>query len=233
MKYPETRHEHVWWAPDRASWWIGVLFAIGSTCFLVGPVPGFVELVGSTVDGLVFFVGSIFFTSAAALQYVESGFFRPRMLDWWSSAVQLVGTVFFNISTFHALQAGLDATEYNRLVWTPDARGSICFLVSGCLAYVEVRGGQRTRTWWIAAVNLAGCAAFGISAVASHVVPSTGSARDLARANLFTALGALGFLIGALLLMPKGANDASPASDDANHSRNREPRVTQKPRSPR
>ena len=218
---------------DRASWWIGVLFAIGSTCFLVGPFPGFEQLVGSGADGMVFFVGSIFFTSAAVLQYVESGLFRPRVLDWWSSAVQLVGTVFFNISTFHALQAGLQATEYNRLVWTPDALGSICFLVSGCLAYLKVRGSRRTRTWWIAAVNLAGCVAFGISAVASHVVPSTGSARDLARANVFTALGALGFLIGALLLLPEGANDASPASDDANDSTDREPRVIQKRRSPR
>ena len=62
----------VWWAPWRVSWWIGVLFAIGSTCFFVGPFPGFVELVGSQVDGIVFFVGSIFFTSAAALQWLET-----------------------------------------------------------------------------------------------------------------------------------------------------------------
>ena len=230
---PVKLHEHGWWGPRRASWWIGVLFAIGSTCFLVGPIPGFVELVGSTVDGLVFFVGSIFFTSAASLQYVQSGVFRPRLLDWWSSAVQLVGTVFFNISTFHALQTGLDATEYNRLVWTPDARGSICFLVSGCLAYFEVHGSRLTRIWWIAAVNLAGCVAFGISAVASYVVPSTGSALDLARANVFTSLGALGFLIGALLLLPEGANDGSPASDDAGHATDRESHSIHRRRSPR
>ena len=121
-------------------------------------------------------------------------------------------------STFHALQTGLDATEYNRLVWTPDWRGSICFLVSGCLAYA-VAGRRWTRDWWIAAVNLAGCVAFGISAVAAYVVPSTGSAIDLAGANVFTSLGALGFLIGALLLLPKGENNGSPASDDAGHPR--------------
>ena len=69
----------------RMTWWIGVLFAVGSTCFLVGPFPGFVELVGSEIDGVVFFVGSIFFTSAATLQYVEGGLFRPRGLDWWSN----------------------------------------------------------------------------------------------------------------------------------------------------
>jgi hypothetical protein len=66
------RDRGVWWAPRRASWWIGVLFAVGSACFFVGPFPGFVELVGSTADGLVFFVGSLFFTSAAVLQYLEA-----------------------------------------------------------------------------------------------------------------------------------------------------------------
>jgi hypothetical protein len=39
----------VWWAPGRAIWWIGVLFAIGSACFLVGPFPGFVQLVATGV----------------------------------------------------------------------------------------------------------------------------------------------------------------------------------------
>lgn len=65
-------HERVWWAPERVSWWIGVLFAVGSSCFLIAPLPGFVELVGSGVDGMVFFVGSVFFTSAAALQCLET-----------------------------------------------------------------------------------------------------------------------------------------------------------------
>jgi hypothetical protein len=207
----------------RATWWIGVLFAVGSVCFLVGPFPGFVELVGSRIDAIVFFVGSLFFTSAAALQYVEGGLFRPRGLDWWSNVIQFAGTLFFNVTTFNALQTGLDANEYDRLVWRPDWRGSICFLVSGVLAYA-VAGPKRTRAWWIAAVNLAGCVAFGISAVAGYVVPSTGSALDLAGANVFTSLGALCFLIGAVLLLP----EASPASDDAAPGAERNAGVTQR-----
>ena len=200
-------YQAAWWRPRRGTWWVGVLFAIGSLCFLVGPFPGFVELVGSAIDGLVFFVGSIFFTSAATLQTVQTGLFAPRRLDWWACVVQLAGTLFFNASTFRALQTGLDATEYDRLVWTPDARGSVCFLVSGYLALVVVCGGLACRPrwtpdWWIAAVNFLGCVAFGISAVAAYVVPSTGSALDLAGANVFTSLGALGFLIGAVLLLP-------------------------------
>lgn len=186
-------------ATDRATRWVGILFAIGSTCFLVGPFPGFVELVGSEVDGVVFFVGSVFFTSAALLQTLHSA----GGLDRWACLVQLVGTVFFNVSTFHALQTGLDANEYNRLVWTPDARGSVCFLVSGVISYLAVRElSHRARDWWIAVINLAGCVAFGIAAVASYVVPSTGSAIDLAAANVWTSLGALCFLVGALLLLP-------------------------------
>jgi hypothetical protein len=196
-----------WWRPRSATWWVGVLFAIGSACFLVGPFPGFVELVGSKIDGLVFFVGSIFFTAAATLQLVGAGI-AGRGLDWWSSAVQVAGTIFFNISTFDALQEALDTTQYNRLVWTPDVFGSICFLVSGVLAFVAVRGRpfyrpRGDRDWWIAAVNLLGCVAFGVSAIASYVIPSTGSAIDLARANATTAFGALCFLIGAALLLPE------------------------------
>jgi len=220
------RRSDVWWAPRRASWWIGILFAIGSTCFFIGPFPGFEQLVGSGPDGLVFFVGSIFFTTAALLQWLEAinadpgpalrhGKLRvltwePRRIDWWSSGVQLVGTVFFNFTTFRALQSGLDAGAYDRLVWRPDALGSICFLVSGYLAYVEVCGNafwtrRRTLEWRIAAVNLVGCVAFGISAVAAFWVPSSGDVLALAASNWFTALGGLCFLIGAVLLLPESA----------------------------
>jgi hypothetical protein len=205
-----------------------VLFAIGSACFLVGPFPGFVEAVGSAADGVVFFVGSIFFTSAAALQCVETFnadrgpgghggggrlrlvAFEPRRIDWWSSVVQFAGTLLFNVDTFHAMTTGLESNEYDRLVWTPDAVGSACFLASGWLALVEVSGGlslrpRRSLEWRIAAINFLGCIAFGISAVAAFVVPSTGSVLDLAWANGFTAFGGLCFLVGAVLLLPEAA----------------------------
>ncbi len=192
----------VWWAPHRVGWWTGVLFAIGSTCFLVGPFPGFVELVGSTVDGVVFFVGSIFFTSAAFLQAAQA----VDALDRWSSLIQFAGTIFFNVSTFRALQTSLDSSAYDRLVWTPDAFGSICFLVAGGIAYAAVRRRRRALVWWIAVVNLAGCVGFGISAIAGYVVPSTGDALDLAAANSWTSLGALCFLVGSVLLLPASAD---------------------------
>jgi hypothetical protein len=199
----------------------------------VGPFPGLVERIGSDRDAMIFFVGSIFFTTAAALQWLETinadpapgvahpGLrvvtFEPHRIDWWSAGVQLVGTILFNVSTFHALQLGLDAREYDRLVWSPDLFGSICFLISGYLAYAEVCGGrswprERTLEWRITAVNLVGCVAFGISAVAAFWVPTSGTVADLAVANVFTAFGGLCFLIGAVLLLPEGAAAESRAA---------------------
>ena len=186
---------------DPTTWWIAVLFAIGSACFLVGPFPGYVQLVGSAADGITFFVGSLFFTSAALLQARQAG-----EADRLSTLIQFAGTVFFNVSTYRAMQTSIDTADVNRLVWAPEVAGSICFLVSGLLAYVAIRGSAHARArdeeWRIAAVNLAGCVLFGISAIAGFVVPETGDVLDLAAANWTTSLGALCFLIGSLLLLP-------------------------------
>ena len=48
--------------------WMALFFALGSTCFLVGPLPGYVQLVGERADAITFFVGSILFTAGGAMQ---------------------------------------------------------------------------------------------------------------------------------------------------------------------
>jgi hypothetical protein len=189
--------------------WIAVGFAVGSACFLIGPFPGFVQLVGAGADGAVFFAGSVFFTLAALLELRESTLRLGRWAadpSWWSAAVQFVGTLLFNLTTFEAMQEGLSTHQERRLVWAPNFLGSAGFLVSGLLAYrvadrARRRSGRRDRDWTMATVNLAGCVLFGLSAVASYIVPSSGSILDLAAANWTTALGALCFLAGALLLL--------------------------------
>ena len=199
--------------PALAAWdrWIAIGFAVGSACFFIGPFPGFVQLVGAGADGVVFFVGSLFFTSAALLAVRQCTVRQGRWAAdpvWWSAAVQFVGTLLFNISTFAAMQDGLSTQGENRLVWAPDVFGSAAFLIAGVLAYrVASRASRpprrRDRAWKMAAVNLAGCVLFAVSAIASFVVPSTGSILDLAAANWTSALGALCFFIGALLLLPR------------------------------
>jgi hypothetical protein len=196
----------------RAVWdrWIAIGFAVGSACFFIGPFPGFVQLVGAGADGAVFFAGSVFFTLAAGLELREATLRLGRWASdpsWWSAAIQFVGTLLFNVNTFDAMQTGLSNGREDRLIFAPDLIGSACFLVSGVLAY-RVATGPRLlpvhpeRSWTMAAVNLVGCVFFGVSAIASYVVPATGSILDLAAANWCTGLGALCFFAGALLLLP-------------------------------
>jgi len=190
--------------------WMALCFALGSTCFLIGPFPGYVQLVGESADAITFFVGSILFTLGGALQswlaWPEWRSPGGGRAAWWAAIVQSAGTLFFNVTTYQAMHIALTSPEYNRLVWRPDWRGSICFLVSGTIAYIASsrRGWHGWRPvrgeagWWQPAVNLLGCVFFGISAVAGYVVPSTGSMLDLAAANWNTSLGAACFLACAL-----------------------------------
>jgi hypothetical protein len=198
---------------------MALLFALGSACFLIGPFPGYIDLVGPTADAVTFFAGSILFTAGGAVQswmaYAQRGSPGAGRAAWWSAIVQSAGTLFFNLTTFAALHTTLSNPEYDRLVWRPDAFGSICFLVSGAIAYrasarhgvLPVRG---EPGWWEPGVNLLGCILFGISAVAGYVVPSSGSERDLAAANWNTAAGAACFLACAVATLRTGRTTKAP-----------------------
>ncbi|MFL5870336.1 MAG: hypothetical protein ACJ75R_04590 [Solirubrobacterales bacterium] len=213
-----------WWRPDRPAWWVGTLFAVGSILFLV---PALAAL-DSTADwiGVTFFCGSIFFTAASVLQLVlaaelphrlrpraERRPLRPRAwlsatADWLSAAIQLPGTVLFNVNTFAAMNTALTTHQSNVRVWAPDAIGSGLFLVSSAVAFANTGGAwiswrPRDLDWWIAGLNLLGSVAFGASAIAAFSRPETGQAVSDQIANGGTALGALCFLIGALLLLPQ------------------------------
>jgi hypothetical protein len=186
---------------------MALCFALGSTCFLVGPFPGYASLVGDSADAVTFFVGSILFTIGGGLQswLAWPGRHSPDggRAGWWAAVIQSAGTLFFNVTTFQAMHIAVASSVYNKLVWRPDWRGSVCFLVSGAIAYHASprRGWLPARGapgWWQPAINLLGCIFFGISAIAGYVVPSSGSILDLAAANWNTALGAACFLACAV-----------------------------------
>ena len=198
---------------------MAVLFAIGATCFTVGGIASQWSSTSRPAIGYVFFVGSIFFTTAAALQLAES-LATHRRIDWVSALVQLAGTILFNISTFAALQHNLTTNQQNARVWAPDAFGSIAFLVSSAMSFYAVRNRWwcfewRSRDWKVAALNLLGSIAFGISAVASLIEPSTGEPVSAHIANSGTSAGGACFLIAALMLVPAAAPTGSSRSDDA------------------
>ena len=58
--------------PVRLNAAIAWLFIVGSACFVLGSVPAYLDAVGGTVDGVTYFVGSIFFTSASFCQLVQA-----------------------------------------------------------------------------------------------------------------------------------------------------------------
>jgi hypothetical protein len=226
--------ERVWWRPHKRSWWMSVLFAVGSTCFLVAALAAQWASTPREGIGVTFFIGSIFFTSAAYLMYSEAvnvertlepgagrgkwrpASWEPHRIDWVASSVQLAGTVFFNISTFTAMKHGFTTHQTNARVWGPDALGSLCFLIASELAYAEVCHRwvcfrNRTMSWWIVALNMLGSIAFGAAAIASLLEPSSGLPVSARISNGGTALGGLCFLIGALLLMPEAAAEETPA----------------------
>jgi hypothetical protein len=192
---------------------MALFFALGSTCFLVGPFPGYLSLVGARADAITFFVGSILFTIGGGLQsrlaWPERTVSSAGRAAWATAWIQSIGTLFFNVTTFQALTTVPSSGGYDRLVWRPDAFGSICFLVSGAIFYAaSPRRGwlpQRGEAgWWEPGVNLLGCIFFGISAVAGYIVPSTGSMINLAAANWNTSLGAACFLAVALTALSGG-----------------------------
>lgn len=187
------------------------LFAIGSTLFAIATLPGMSATAGAGVSNLLCFVGSWFFTTAGWMQLALA---RPALgIGWLSAATQFVGTILFNISTGSALWAHAVKPE-RRLVWAPDMFGSIAFLVSGALGIAAVTAvvgfvELKSRDWQAEWINMIGCVAFGVSALGAFVTES-GVTEDALLANAGTFVGALCFLVAALVVLPRntGAKDA-------------------------
>ena len=210
---------------------MAALFSLGAVCFAVGGAASQWGWYSNNAIAVTFVVGSIFFTAAAYLQYaeaanasrgvVEPNTFRrwvpaswePKRIDWLACVVQLVGTILFNISTIAALEQKLSASQQDLRIWAPNAFGSIAFLVASELAFAEVCHrwfslGPRSLPWPIVAINLLGSVAFGVSAVASLVEPASGHPVNTAFAEAGTWVGALFFLVGAVLLIPEALGHA-------------------------
>jgi len=191
------------------------LFMVGSFLFALGSFPPYSQTMDPTAVGVTFVAGSVFFTTAAAGALLQT--LRdpgdPRLL--WAAGVQLVGTVLFNLNTIRALNDSLDVEETNRLVWAPDLFGSLAFLIASHLAWLVACRGlwavrRDDRDWWVAALNYLGSIFFMLSAIASFTLTTTGEEVNTTIVNSGTFLGAIGFLVGAYLLLPPAEHLAAP-----------------------
>jgi hypothetical protein len=192
---------------------MGACFALGSICFVIGPLDAYATRVGADADAINFFIGSILFTMGGLTQcwlaMPERGLAGAGIGAWRAAWTQSIGTLFFNFMTFAAIGIAVTSVHYNALVWLPNAVGSACFLTSGALLYLSsLRRGwlpaRRHDGWWEPSVNGLGCVLFGVSAVAGYVITSTGEMVSLSAANWGTTLGAACFLAVALAAVATG-----------------------------
>lgn len=212
----------------QINYWVAVLFMIGASLF---SLPGFLPDSFSAYFNIIFFCGSIFFTSAAYLQLVESinkditnpdlfrtqrchwirMAWRPKNLGYMSSIVQFVGTLLFNLNCVSALLA-VTPLQMNIAIWIPGMLGSICFLVSCLFAWLEIYRDPsikvlRSEEWWIVWVNIAGSIAFQISSSVAFYLPQTGDVFAPVMASEYLTFGGVCFFIGALLLRVEDMSD--------------------------
>ncbi len=197
-------------------------FAIGSLLFALGALPGYLGVVGVTADNLTYFLGSIFFTIAGFTQLRLTGRWQKggwasadAWDDWWSAAIQFVGTLAFNVSTLLALLGTIDPGLFEHMGWRPDFVGSICFMVASILAvrattHRESLWDPEARNWWTTWLNMAGSIAFMISAIFAWINPSTGEPLNTDWVNLGTLIGAICFFWAAILLKPEADRSPDP-----------------------
>lgn len=221
------------WMPRQLNWWIGTVFAVGSLLFALASVLSLAPALArawsldSTAINAIFFTGSIPFTTAAYLQLFQAanaGDFppaesreprrralfgwRPGDIGWLSSALQFVGTILFNFNTFDAMIPSLNWFQQDLVIWAPNIVGSILFLVSGYLAFIETchshwAWNPQSISWWVVFTNLLGCVGFITSAIFAIVLPGPANTEAIHISILFTLLGAIGFLVGSLLMLPE------------------------------
>lgn len=230
------------WMPGELNWWIGTLFAFGSLLFalasvlLLSPELAATLSQSSTVGNAIYLAGSIPFTIAAYLQLYQAANagalpdeedqaegrrkllgWKPHDAGWLSCALQFVGAVLFNFNTYDALLSGLSWLQTDLLVWIPNFAGSVLFLASGYLAYIEIchhYWGWRPEnlSWWIVFINLLGCVGFMGSALFAMTLPGP-PVEWMDNVSLaFTLQGAICFFLGAVLMLPETVREEDAAT---------------------
>lgn len=233
VRLPQQSSQPFWHRPAY-NWWTGLSFAVGAFLFMLGSL---LSLVPTSLESLqinlIFFAGSVPFTIAGYLQHFQSANtpeftgnatpvasdqrirvigWQPANPGWWCTLTQFVGTVAFNFNTFDAINAPAVWYVQDFVIWVPGMIGSVLFLVSGYLAYIEAGHAHWSfkpfeMEWWIVFINLLGCVAFMISSTIAFTPKGAEPAWVLQASNANLLVGALCFFVGAALLMIEARMD--------------------------
>lgn len=151
-------------APHRISWWVAVVFIVGSALFTLGATASllaslFGEEAAKLVADLSYFVGALLFTGAIYLQVLEGlnssdhiGLERPystprefrwfawqpRRLEFMAPFLLLIGSLFFNVETTLVILSSLGLVALPLAIGLTSLAGSVLFLVPSYLQMIEV-----------------------------------------------------------------------------------------------
>lgn len=153
------------WAPWRLSWWVAVVFTVGSALFTLAAVASLLPALfgGQSTAALVsassYFVGALLFTASIYLQVLEGlnaadyidtvkeerleNEFRlfawePRSLAFTAPFVMLIGSLFFNVETTLAVGEELEWFKAPFLASLTSLAGAVLFTVASYLQLIEV-----------------------------------------------------------------------------------------------
>ena len=225
LRHPDQEVVPFWHRPAY-NWWTGLSFAIGACLFILGASLSLLPRppAAGTI-AVIFFLGSIPFTIAGFLQNLQAANatdfsteaprparrptllgWRPHSLGWLSTITQFAGTVFFNFNTFDGIHPASEWYVQEVTIWLPGFLGSVLFLISGYLAFIETSHGYwswkpRDLDWKIVFINLWGCIFFMTSSIAAWIPSGQEPGWIPFVANSHLWLGAVCFLVGAVLMM--------------------------------
>ena len=215
--------------PARLNAAIAWLFMVGSACFVLGSVPAYARRGRRAwVDGITYFVGSIFFTSASYCQLVQAQSPATTGVDAGSqhgparcgcgAGCRTTATGSPRPPSSPARSSSTSApwprspttrppAESDRYVWRPDLFGSVLFLVASAYGILAVSGRflasspARCRGGSRGSTCSARCSSWPRRWRAT-CCPSTDEVLDTRVAVAGTLLGAVCFLVGAALMFP-------------------------------
>ncbi len=191
------------------SWWLALLFTVGSVLFVVGGVATIAS--ADRPAAWLNLIGSIAFSGGAVLAVVEAADAALRLGvkrtlgGLWSTAggraslVQVVSAaVPFQIAMIVATISDLGWVTTDVWLWTPSTVGSIGFVIAGIIYLHEARPAADIGTR-AAAANLAGSGCFLVGSLAGYLAQGPIEIPGNDFANPVFLAGSLLFLAGSVL----------------------------------
>lgn len=188
------------------SWWLSVLFTIGSVLFVAGGIATIVGL--DRPAAWMNLIGSIAFSVGATVALIEAAVAAKRLnlpgfAGLWATAggkaaiIQIIAAVgFFQIAMITGIITDLNWVTTDVWLWTPSTIGSIGFVTSSMISLQEARPAADIGTA-ASTANLAGSVCFLLGSLAGYLAQGPIRIPGNDFANPVFLIGSVLFLAGS------------------------------------